>query len=201
MKKPYPKVTLLALLIIGLLNSFVLARTFKNHKWETVRQLKQRTQHKVGLLYKLTAQDRREYLLKIDQQKMRKPRDTVFFIKTKRKFFNVPVILINFSNDTLKYLTMSCSWEDFFSINNKKLTFWGWPCDSNFPKDKVLLPHKSVIYNIPVILTNSYVKGDKFRIGMKLFIIDKRNERYIFDFSPNFDRTINLIWSNEVEVP
>jgi hypothetical protein len=201
MKKPYPIKILFVLLIVGSLCSFVLARTFKEYKWNTTGQTKQPSQGKAGLVHKLTVQDRKRYLLKIDQQKIRKPRDTVFFIKTKRKFFNVPVILVNFSNDTLKYLTMSCSWEDFFSINDKKLTFWGWPCDSNFPKDKVLLPHKSATYNIPVILTNSYVKGDKFRIGMNLFIVDKRNERYIFDFSPNFDRTINLIWSNEVEVP
>jgi len=199
MKKPYPIIILTALLIIGSFSNFVLAGHFKKHIQNTSVQTRRQSQQK-STVHQLTFQDRKKYLLKIDQQKIGWSHDT-FYYRRKCKFFNVPVILSNLSNDTVRYLTMSCSWYDFFSINNKKLTISGWPCDSNFPKEKLHLPHKSVTYNIPVILMNGYVEADKFSVGMNLFIVDKENRDFILDIDISRHRTSNLIWSNEVKIP
>ena len=77
----------------------------------------------------------------------------------------------------------------------------GWNCDTNFPIDQTLLPHKSQVYNLPVILKETYIKGEKLAVGMHLIILNKQNEKSILDFSDFRSNRKNLIWSNEVQVP
>lgn len=192
------------LLVIASLYNFVAAQTSKKAESGIKQLKKQHTPNKTAFVTELTAQDRANYLLKIDQSKIGKPGDTVLYrrkykvlYKRKYKVFNIPVKLLNLSNDTLRYLSVYCSWYDFFSIDNKKISILGWGCDSNIPIDKIVLPHKTGMYNIPV-LTDGTIINDKFRIGMNLFIINKENRNYSLNYMEPGDRAKNLIWSNEV---
>jgi hypothetical protein len=197
-KKIYFAAFVCILLIVFLFNYVVLGRAINEERSITV-QLKEQIDPITNPFNKLTDQDRKKYLLAIDKRKISKLRDTVLY-KLKGKYLNVPVLLYNLSNDTLRYLTMTCSWDDFFSFDNKKLLILGWPCDSNFPISKTLLPHKSIVYNIPIILTGNYLRREKFRISMGLFIVNKKSMNFINDLPISDRKTKNLIWSNEVSI-
>jgi hypothetical protein len=150
--------------------------------------------------YKLTVQDRKDFILSIDQRKIRTPHDTVINNK-KYTLVYVPLRLSNRSKDTLKYIAMTCSWYDQYQINNNKLWIFNrGGCDSNFPIEKVVVPNKASILNIPIALMQGSTKEERFRIGMNLFISRKKNQDFLFDSAAKY-QTANLIWSNEVKMP
>jgi len=193
------------LFVIGSSYNFVTAQTSKKADSGIIKLLiKQHTQPKPDVFKELTVQDRKNYVLTIDQSKIGKPHDSVVYKlhhKRKCKVFNVPVKLSNLSNDTLRYLSMTCSWGDSFSIDNKNLSILGWVCESNFSIKKFIVPHKSMTYSVPVAVTNGDIRDDKFRVGMNLLIVDKKNKRFTWGLIPSDFKTKNLIWSNEVQLP
>ncbi len=140
----------------------------------------------------------------IDQNKIGTPHDSIVYelgSKRKCKVFNVPVKLLNLSKDTLWYLSMTCSWGESFSIDNKDLSILSWPCESNFSIEKFILPHKSMTYSVPVAVMNRDIRDDKFRIGMNLLIVTKKNMDFTWGLILSDYKTKNLIWSNEVVMP
>jgi hypothetical protein len=154
----------------------------------------------------LTAIERRNYVITIDQNKVSKtkfiPANSKYNYYGKTVLF-VPVVLTNNSNDTLKYLTMSCSWEEFYTVDkNNFAAIPIEPCDKNIPKELTLAPHKSVSIKVPVIKIQN---GKKFKIGM--ILIKQRNANNLFNLfnieiaqSQN-KKDNNVIWSNPIELP
>ena len=150
--------------------------------------------------YTLSEKDKKIYILSIDQRKISKPRDTVMYNK-KGYYLNVPLRLYNNSNDTLKYLNMSCSSFEIFQTDNKNISVTIHGCDNNFPVVFHVAPHKSSTIDIHVIFNITYVKiGAKFKMGMHL-------QKYIghdhFDFDSDkvAKSKTNLIWSNSIKIP
>jgi len=111
-------------------------------------------------------QQKKGYVLSIDQDDIGQPRDTVIHNKT-YEFVLVPVKLSNFTKDTLKYMSMSCSWDVIFTINKNIASIKGWDCDNNFPTFSAIAPQKSFTYKIPVSLKkNTNTNNYTFKIGM-----------------------------------
>lgn len=153
----------------------------------------------------LTALDRKNYVLTINQNKLAKLKYTPpngknnYYRKT---VLFVPVKLTNNSNDTLKYLSMTCSWEEFYLVDKREIA--GIPieeCIKNIPCTIMLPPHKSFIIRIPVIKIQ---RGKKFRIGMTLIKLFKETnllDLFSIDRS-SLSKNVNyIIWSNAVELP
>jgi len=136
------------------------------------------------------------YTLTIDQKKLGKLHDTVIF---KKKYFvlYLPVKFSNNSNDTLSYITYSCSWDQLFHTNSNVIKVCYQPCESNYPVVKNLSPHKSISYILPITLETKTINS-KFRIGVNLFLNTPENKNL---FPLPTDRKDNLIWSNEVYIP
>lgn len=70
----------------------------------------------------LTASDRKNYVITIDQNKVW----TLKYSLPKNNYYGkvvlfVPMKFTNNSNDTLKYMTMSCSWEEFYLTDRKEI--------------------------------------------------------------------------------
>jgi hypothetical protein len=155
--------------------------------------------------YTLNAQDRRNYTLSIDQKNISKPKPSEELLNNQKQFFiTVPLLLKNNSNDTLKFWSMTCSWEDIYETNNKNAVIPGHGCDSNFPHVISVAPHKTHIVNMPLFLINSStVHSYKFKLGMHLFNYLKITKMSYFTnkIVNNKPPKNNLIWSNEVEVP
>jgi hypothetical protein len=150
----------------------------------------------------LTQQDRKNYILSIDQHKIGKIRDTILF-KEKRRFAHVVVRLSNNSNDTLNYIHMTCSWSDSFIIDNKNIDIQGWGCDSNFPKVYKIPPHKSSTFNIPLLFAKNLDKYN-FRVGLYLLKYEKQHVLLsLFDNFLNSKASFKnfVIWSNEITIP
>ena len=152
----------------------------------------------------LTAQDRKNYSLTIDQTKTWK-RHTVTRHSKKFDFTLVPLTLTNHSNTILRYSVFSCSWYEIYRTNNPAVLVDTWNCDTNLPDVATILPHKSLVKNIPVLIDRN-MKGHvlRFRLGIHLNKILKGDTKIelIHNYSGQPDKYKNiLIWSNEVSMP
>lgn len=157
----------------------------------------------VPIYYHLTNQDRKNYILSIDQHKITK-RDTPLYYQNKEKqtLLLIPLKFTNNSKDTLKYISMSCSWLEFYQVNFKGMAVWGDGCDKNIPSIIKVAPHTSRMMRIPVFYKREAIaKNSKFKIGMSLqkrISREQPDDAYTYLLRPE---TSNLIWSNEVKVP
>ena len=144
--------------------------------------------------------DTLKYQLKIF--KFQLPLKDTVFNREKCLITHCPVTLINNSSDTLRYLTMSASWWDIYSLDNKNFALAADPWDvyKNGPVVLTLPPYQSTTKSIPIITYKAYYRAQKLRIGMSL-------QRPGFElpdlkmamFEP-LPKTTNLIWSNEITV-
>jgi len=158
-----------------------------------------------SLLYKTCAYpskvQKKGYLLSIDREKIGKARDSVVR-GIPYAFVLLPVELSNYSNDTLKYVSMTCSWDMIFTIDKKAVSIKGWGCDSNIPTVSIIPPLKSYTYNISLLIQKNAFNGSyNLKIGMYLFKYSgsfKSFENFLLSDRKSSD---NLIWSNNITIP
>ena len=116
-------------------------------------------------IYLLNNEDRKRYLLKVDENQISTSRDTVMRIfgkKPKRaKSITVPVIVQNNSDEELKFYSMTCSWEDFFGTDDKGITIPSWGCDSNVPNIITVGPHKEFRRDVNITYDQTIKFGKK----------------------------------------
>ncbi|MEO6976745.1 MAG: hypothetical protein ABJA76_15775 [Mucilaginibacter sp.] len=154
-------------------------------------------------LYLLTDIDRKFITVSIDASKISKPVNSSYPVRNggnkSVKLINIPVIVHNNSNDTLKYPSMSCSWVDYYRIDNQfiNITFDG--CDKNIPIEIKLPPHGTDTKVLSVVYDPKQIKGSqKIEIGVN---INKGTNVNIFEFNSDVLSKYNLVWSNEITVP
>lgn len=151
--------------------------------------------------YAITEQDRKNYVLQlaIDQKDMN---NSSRFDMRGRTVKHVRLTLKNNSNNTLKFWAMTCTWGDFYEINNKDIKFFELGCISTCSIIS-LAPHQTHAVDMELFCTKNVPDhGYKFRIGMPLFKYSK-NDRLIhleeLTFMSKHPQS-NLIWSNEVDL-
>lgn len=140
------------------------------------------------------------YILNIDHNKIENVRDSVIQGKS-YEFVLVPVELWNLSDDTLKYMSMTCSWDMIFTLDKKTASILGWSCDSNIPSFSTIAPQKSFAYKIPVLIKKNAFNGSyRLKIGIHLFKFNGHGSFRNFDafIEPDKMPSNNIIWSNEV---
>jgi hypothetical protein len=151
----------------------------------------------------LTGQDRKDYVLNVDQHKITKVRDTTFGARKISSYVIAQVKLLNLSSDTLTYINMTCSTYDIFTVDNKKISIMGWDCDKNFPKEFKIAPHKNSTFNFVLYFDKNH-PAQKFRFG--IYLIRSKTKYFGFDILDRFWKSKVpfkncLIWSNEVTIP
>lgn len=155
----------------------------------------------------LTSKEIASYRLLADQNKITIPKDTTLFDQRKFKTINIPVTLCNNSSDTLRFMSMSCSWDEFYGTNNKNIHIPMIPCDKNIPETIEVLPHEMFSRTIPVIyLQKSVGKNIKFKIYMSVIkypvnMVQSNPAMFYFGFDSSEYTNFNRIWSNEVAIP
>ncbi len=112
------------------------------------------------------------------------------------KFWLVECTLTNYSKDTLNYLSMSCSWTDFYSVNKKEFEIDGFECDNNIPRVITIVPGESRqevlrLFNRKNLLDS---KSTKFKVGINL-IMTASTSNFI-----NKLKIKNIIWSNVISL-
>ncbi len=113
-----------------------------------------------------------------------------------KKIYHVPVTLHNNADDTLRYYSMSCSWDEFYRTDNSKAELLGHDCYKNVPREITLLPHTSNTITIPVVCKNSEASATvHLRIGLNLNI--KADNRFYTEYDDELYR-YNIVWSNEI---
>jgi hypothetical protein len=115
-------------------------------------------------------------------------------------FWIIPVRFANNSLDTLRYFSMSCSWQDFYSVDNKKLQIETALCDKNIPIILIIAPGQTKTVEIRLLISPTIVDSKiKFRIGFNLMEASNSQKPLDFDFIEE-QKKKNLIWSNEISM-
>lgn len=88
--------------------------------------------------------------------------------------YNLKIELRNRSDSTIRFWTMTCSWEENWILNNDSLGLLLKICDSNYPFISEIKPGQVLEYQ-PVLIVNKSIKfnSDRYKIG---FAYIKENE-------------------------
>ncbi len=124
---------------------------YANEDWEEEGR-KEKLNLPTTRLYLLTPEERKLYTVTADETKISKATEGEYSY-LKKKVFLIPVTIHNNSNDALKYYSMTCSWQEFYHIDNKNLAVLISPCDKNVPKE-VIVPAHSVHTDIVPFICN-----------------------------------------------
>jgi hypothetical protein len=111
--------------------------------------------------------------------------------------WEVPVTLTNNTSDTLKYLSMVCSWDEFYITDNDKLNSWTI-CNDNFPMMEVLAPGESLNRYLKLMRRENSSRVN-FKVGFDLIKINSEKDAWNYNFRIK-DRVKNIIWSNRITI-
>ncbi len=134
---------------------------------------------------KLSINDRKNYILSVDTKKIRLFDSLAYYgYKAHKKvlhFAAIPLELKNNANDTLKYSSMSCSWNDIYLTDNAIVNTEMKSCFSNFPISVAIAPHKLNRFWVRFFIRKHQVKDVRFRVGMILRkVIDDKDRNFPF---------------------
>jgi len=152
-------------------------------------------------LYLLTANERKLYTVTADESKISKAAKGEYsYIKGKLfhgKVFHIPVTVHNNSKETLKFYSMTCSWQEFYHIDNKDIEVLMPPCESNTPTEVVVPAHSFHTEIIAFTCKKNSLKNPKhFRVGLNI----TKNASDDPFYSYNEERRLyNVVWSNEAQ--
>ncbi len=116
-------------------------------------------------------------------------------IKFKNGKAKLKIRLWNQSKDTLYYLSKTCSWQDFYSINNDNLNIEIPNCDKNIPKILVLPPSESRSVELIVKINKNGIR--EFKVGLNIIETKSLN-------IPEDNSVLNnkkILWSSTIYIP
>ena len=143
----------------------------------------------VGFTFSQTEKNK-DYTLTITKGKVVK--------ENKQTFWVTPTTLTNNTKDTLKYFSMSCSWQDFYSVDNSKLQVEGTLCDKNIPTILTLAPGQSRAVEIRLLISQTMDASTiNFKIGFNIMKVKSSANK--FDFNEQTKKK-NVIWSNIISM-
>ncbi len=151
-------------------------------------------QNNIWLIGKIE-KNQQSYTLTIKQGKYEKSDEQTFLV--------VPTTLTNNTDDTLKYLSMSCSWLQFYCLNSNKMNFNTWLCSKNIPIMLTLAPHKCIDTEIKLVARQAITTSDKISIQIGMYLVKVENEHNLFNLYNTFlenELKNGIIWSNIIEM-
>jgi len=163
-----------------------------NSDWDEQEQ-KEKLNLPTASLHLLTNEEKKHYTITIDQNKIVKRTNREYAYEEK-EFFILPVTVHNDSNDTLRYCSMTCSWQAFYRIDNDAFEILSTACTKNIPTMITVLPYSTHTTNIAFILNrDNQTNNPFFKVGLNIntsgsfFLYQEELYRY------------NIIWSNEIK--
>ena len=115
-------------------------------------------------------------------------------------FLLIKTTLTNKTPDTVKYVSMSCSWQDPYTTDTGELSILVSPCDRNVPKLIQIPPDKSeeTILSLTSKKSIDQLQNIKFRIGFNLVTAKDQNE--MFSKVSDLNKMKNVIWSDTLQL-
>jgi len=145
-------------------------------------------------LHLLTDDERKFYSVTADVSKITTITGDAYSYISKT-VFRIPVTVHNNSDKMLKYYSMSCSWQEFYHIDNKKFEVIMSACDKNVPREVTVPAHSTHTDVITFYKNNNLKIPESFRLGLNINIDVKEN---LFSAFNDELRRYNIVWSNEV---
>ena len=117
-----------------------------------------------------------------------------------QRFVSVITTLTNNTSDTLRYVSMSCSWQDAFIIDTKKLNIYPVECDKNVPELIAIPPYGQEQKALAVVTEKSMeeLRNIKFRIGFNWLAAKDYNE--VFEKVEQMNDMTNVVWSDPLKI-
>ncbi|MFT3911459.1 MAG: hypothetical protein QM737_18695 [Ferruginibacter sp.] len=112
--------------------------------------------------------------------------------------YKVETTLTNVSNDTISYLTMSCSWEDLYATNRNDYFILASLCDKNIPILARIAPHQKVIRIFEMDNHTKTIMPGSVNLKIGFHFIPVNSSESIIDKSKEISETSNIIWSKEL---
>jgi len=118
----------------------------------------------------------------------------------------VKTIITNNSSDTLSYLTMSCSWEEFYIIDSKELSLPMKSCDENGLTLMQIPPHKTIekLLLLRSSKNKNQLHNTKFKIGFKFYKVNYNNIKNMNSYPDIYTyftkKNEIILWSNTLEL-
>jgi len=108
--------------------------------------------------------------------------------------------LTNSSSDTVTYITMSCSWQDVYTIDTKDLVISVNECDKNVPHLSKIPPRSRQDTDLKLKSEKSISRltNMHFRLGFNLVTAKDYNE--MFEKVSQLTEMKNVIWSNALKL-
>lgn len=115
------------------------------------------------------------------------------------KSLSVKVTLVNNTADTVKYMSMNCSWQDFYSIDNDRWVIFGDLCCKNGPEIRSIPPYQTEtsMLKLERVFGSVASKSSMFRIGFR-FVPPPLPLQQIPVKLEKSKPNATIIWSNEV---
>jgi len=115
-------------------------------------------------------------------------------------YFVTPATLTNNTKDTLRYFSMSCNWQDFYSVDNNQLQIQGIDCNKNIPLILTLAPGQSKTVELRLLVSPTMDSSkSNFKIGFNLMKASANQKAFSYDFKEGQEKK-NMIWSNTISM-
>lgn len=112
---------------------------------------------------------------------------------TKEKRFDIRLIIKNNSSNTIYIWLMTCSWTDYFIVNNDYIFIEGQACDHNFPEIVEFKPGESKEYKITLIKSIKFDYPPKYTVYGPQVEITKLGLITINNIFKNDEKEINTL--------
>jgi hypothetical protein len=115
------------------------------------------------------------------------------------------VTISNNTSDTIKYYSMTCSFSDFFTCDNKEIGVYMIPCDKNWYKKVTLAPNESEVLKLELKSSVEWKKLESVKLQIGFIFVNAKNARVNAPFDINRIENErkskgNIIWSNTIEI-
>jgi hypothetical protein len=112
-------------------------------------------------------------------------------------YITVKTSITNNSSDTLRYLSMSCSWANYYVIDQRALHLPTPQCDRDTALLIVIPPHKQqeAVLRLISLLTAKQLHNTKFKVGFKFVQACDTDKA-----SKELRKSKNVVWSNNLVI-
>jgi hypothetical protein len=115
----------------------------------------------------------------------------------------ISTTLHNLTNDTVRFISMSCSYEDFFTTNTDLFKVQSrYDCYSNYPI-VIILPPKSRTDRYIIITApqkGKKVDIDKLKIGMHSFFVEREITTAEITNLYEHRQDAGIVWTDELDL-
>jgi hypothetical protein len=110
-------------------------------------------------------------------------------------YLSVETIIMNNSSDTLRYLSMSCSWANYYTIDERAIHLPTPQCSEDTALLVKVAPHsnKKTTLRLISLMTTKQLHNISFKVGFKFLQACDTNRA-----SKELRKSKNIIWSNSL---